>query len=322
MKNRTMYATLSVVIAFALPVKLLLGKEDSDIALLLKAKMEQARGPARELKVDIRITDDKLEAADPQDVLATLAPYEKDSEWSVRHMAHIIIARVADAHPITQVRREVATRLVRAQLSGTDKGAGRLLMNFTAKDFNDESKALIRQALAEANIAKVGGDPSIWLCAVANMQEELPRLKQLLIDELAYSTDPKMRHSPKWYFTSGWAARLARARMGVKADIEKCLKLVDTIESVDKKVTILLHDVGYIRQPAAIEYLKKYFLSDLRLSARGGIGEPVAKYLMPILADCLRDFPVESREGRTYTDEEIDLCRKWMSGRTKWNIVR
>jgi len=323
MENRIMHATL-LLIALIFQVNSAIAEEKVDVFKLLKAKMEHARGPARELTIDIRITDEQLKEADPHKVLALLAPYEKDSEWPVRHMTHYCIVRVANIHPTTQVRQEVAKRLVEAEINGTDRGAFRLLMDFASKDFNDQSKALIRQALTQANIGKVGGDPSIWLCGVANMQDQLPHLKKLLIKEVAYRSDPKMRHLPKWYYTSGWAARLARARMGVKEDIDKCLELVDTVENVDRKVTILLHHVGYIRQSAAIEYLKRYFLSDLRLSATnpGGLGEPVSNYLMPILADCLSNFPVKKRKARSYTKEEIELCRKWMSEQKKWVIIR
>jgi hypothetical protein len=158
MKNWIMYITLSLVIIFALPVKVALGKENSDVAVLLRAKMEQARGPARELKIEIKITDEQLKETDPHKLLALLAPYEEDPEWSVRHSAHFYIVRVANIHPITQIRQEVGRRLVEAEINGTDRGAIKFLMDFTAKDFNNQSKALIRQALAEANIDKVGGD--------------------------------------------------------------------------------------------------------------------------------------------------------------------
>ena len=326
MKNWIMYMRLRLVIVFALPVAVLLGEEKSDIAALLKAQLEQARGSAREPTVDIRITDGMLRAADPQQVLAILAPYEQDSEWPVRHMAHLIIVRVANIHPITQIRQEVARRLVEAEFNGTDRGTHKLLLNYTAKDFNEQSKALICKALGQqANIGRVGGDPSIWLCGIANLQDQLPRLKELLMDEVAYRTDRKTRHSTKWYYSSAWAARLARARMGIKQDIERCLALIQQEIDGNKNWRLLRH-LGYIRQPEAIESLKGYFLSNLRLPRTnpGMEGEAYSHYLMPILEDNLLNWPVRStpiqRSARVYSEEEIRLCKEWMSEQTEWKI--
>jgi len=327
MENRIVYITLSLVILLGLPVEVLLAEANSDIAALLRAQLEQARGSAPEPTVDIRITDAKLRAADPQHLLGILAPYEKDSEWSVRHMAHLIIVRVANIHPITQIRQEVARRLVEAEFNGTDRGTHKLLLNYTANDFNGQSKALIRKALAQANIGRVGGHASIWLCGVANLQDQLPRLNELLMDEVAYRTDRKTRHSTKWYYSSAWAARLARARMGIKQDIERCIALIE--EEIDgNKQWRLLDRLGYIRQPEAIESLKGYFLSNLRLPPTnpGMEGEAYSHYLMPILEDSLLNWPVRStpiqRSARVYSEEEIQLCKEWISEQTRWQIRR
>ncbi len=319
MTSRIMYITLSLIV-FALPVPLGLSKEQADIGTLLRAKMEQLRGPDRDLTVDIRITDEKLQAADPSQVLAILAPYENDSEWSVRHTTHIIIARVANMHPVTGIRQEVARRLLEAEFNATDRGAVTLLMNFTAKDFNSGAREMVRQALARENINR----HHVQICGVANIQEELPHLRELLIDEMAHSKDPKTRRSRKWYFTLGWSARLARARMGAKEDIDKCIELAETEKNLQERVLRILPDIGYIRQPEAIQYLQKYLESDQRLSPVSPPvpGEPVSSYVMSILAECLRNYPVKRREARGYTQEEIDLCRKWMAQQTTWDIRR
>jgi hypothetical protein len=157
------------------------------------------------------------------------------------------------------------------------------------------------------------------------MEDQLPTLEKLLIGEMRHQARvQKGAAGFTWYYTAGWAARLARARMGVREDIERCLELVESVQDANERVLRLFHDVGYIRQPQAIEYLKTYFLSDLRLppTNSGELGEPVANYLMPILANALRDFPVASREGRTYSEEERETCRKWMAEQKGWDIIR
>lgn len=324
MRNKVMYTVFLLLISLTLRINTGLAEEKVDVFKLLKARMEQARGPARKLKIDIRITDEQLKEADPHKVLALLAPYEKDSEWPVRHMTHYYIFRVANIHPTTQVRQEVAKRLVEAEINGTDRGACRLLMDFAAKDFNEQSKALIRQALVHANKGVVGGDPSVWLCGVANMKDQLPVLKEFLIDEVAYSNDPNMKHFPKWYYTTCWSARLARARMGVKEDIQKCIELAEAEQDSTERVLRILPQIGYIRQPEAIKYLHKYLESKKRLPPINPIhpGELYASRVMHILAKSLRNYPVKRKKARNYTQEEIDLCRKWMSEQTKWVIIR
>ena len=130
---------------------------------------------------------------------------------------------------------------------------------------------------------------------------------------------------PEWYYTTGWVARLARARMGVKKDIEICIKL---LESEFKKNPNMIHfmfeHLGFIRQPESINCLKNYFGSNISLSGTipGLEGELAASYLIDILSDSLYDFPVKKKIGRTYTPEDIELCRKWMAEQKEWKIIR
>ncbi len=86
----------------------------------------------------------------------------------------------------------------------------------------------------------------------------------------------------------------------------------------------LFRDIGYIRQPEAIEFLKTYVFSDETIGQVSPPvpGEPVASYVIDILADCLENFPIEKRKGRGYKPEEMDLCRKWMSEQKEWKIIR
>jgi hypothetical protein len=54
----------------------------------------------------------------------------------------------------------------------------------------------------------------------------------------------------------------ARARMGVKEDILRCIDLVESHPDEDYRVTWLLHGLSYVRQPEVINYLQKYLNSD------------------------------------------------------------
>jgi hypothetical protein len=169
------------------------------------------------------------------------------------------------------------------------------------------------------------------------MEDQLPVLEKMLIDEMKHQAKVKTGKAGfSWYYTRGWAARLARARMGVESDIDECLRLVEKVEDVDRRVLTLLRQVGYIRQPQAIEHLQKYLESDKRLSpVKASVpGELHAGRALHILAASLRDFPVKLKESRGYKREEIEAARKWMAEQKqkqqgaekpeekRWDIVR
>ncbi len=323
MKNKVIH-TIILIIFLALILNTSSAEAKINTAELLKLKLNQARSSAGEITQDIRITDEMLKNSDPNEVLEVLAPYENDPEWSVRHMNHLFLVSLANLHPYPKIRQEAAGRLVKATFVSSDRRAGMLLLDFTANDFNDQSKDLIRQALTNVNKGYIGGDISVWLCGVANIQDQLPLLEELLVDEDKYQTDPNMKHGPRWYYTTAWAARLARARMGVKEDINRCIELAESEQDSTQRVLRILPKIGYIRQPEAIKYLQQYLESNKRLPPINPIfpGELYASRAMHILAKSLKNYPVKRKEGRNYTQEEIELCRAWMSKQKHWEIIK
>jgi len=297
--------------------------EPNDIATALSNLMSQVRHKEHPRSC---ISDAQLKNTDPKQVLAALAPYEKDEDRRVRRMAYFYEVRLARVHANPEIKQEVVKRLVEGLFTGSSEQATEWLLSFTEQDFNEASKTMIREAMARA----YPGRSTVLICGVANIQEELPRLKELLIDEPNYMANRSPVTSPDahimWSYTVGWAARLARARMGVKEDIEKCIELVKTAEKDSFNIVVvhLLKDIAYIRQPEAIDYLRQYLNSDRRLAPTnpGNIGEPVANYVMNFIAESLDNYPIERREVRNYSEQEIELCRKWMSKQTEWKIIR
>lgn len=314
MKNVHTILMLTVVV---LQANIGLAQKTTSVTEALQTIMRQARNN----EPISGVSDAQLKVADPQQVLSLLAPYEKDPAWTVRRMAHLYEVRLARLQPTPEVRQEVTKRLVEASIAfSVHPQANFWLLSFTKKDFNDESKALIGQALAKE-------DPyfhHILICGVANMTEQLPRLKQLLIDEVAYRNDPNNRYSTKWYYTLGWRARLAKARMGIEEDIKKCIELAEAEQDSTERVLRILPQIGYIRQPEAIKYLQRYLESNKRLPRvkPTAPGMSYSNYVMSILAESLSNYPVKKSESRSYSEEEIDLCRKWMAKQTKWEIIR
>ena len=283
------------------PLQNVLSNSDLDAESLIKASIRNWQDPNRDSSKYFEITDEKFRNANPQKLLALLSDYSSDKSYSVRQLALLYTVRIANIHPTVDIRQEVAQRLVRDLVdpnSNTSSRSYEWLLSFTKDDFNESSKEMLHKALAENR-----PDSSVLkICGVADMQDELPRLKELItISEIAWNNeDPIMRETFPWYRRKSWVARQARARMGVKEDIIKCIDLVESLADV-------------------IEYLKKYLDSDGYLPPPR---ESYASRAMHILAESLSNFPVKQSDTRSYTDEEIALCRKWMSEQKQWHIIR
>jgi hypothetical protein len=315
---------ITLLVFCLLPLQTVLSNSDLDAESLMKKNIGNRQDPNRSSsKKYYEITDEKLKNADPQKLLALLAKYNSNKSYSVRRLALLYTVQIANVHPTEDIRKEVTYRLVSALTAPLDPNANlkpdvyKWLLTFTKDDFNESSKEMLHNALA-----KNMPDPGVMkICGVADMKEELPRLKELItIDEIQYMNDDSiMRKIWPWYNTRGWTARLARARMGVKEDIIKCIELAESEADVNVRVDRILPNIGYVRQPEAIEYLKKYLESDGYIPPPG---QSYASLTVHILSVSLSNFPVKQSSSRNYSQEDIDLCRKWMSEQKEWEIIR
>jgi len=293
------------------------------LIILLAALTFQVDSVLAKEAAEIEVTNEQLKTSDPCQVLSLLSKYENDPCWSVREQAYRYEVRLANLQPKPEIRQEVTARLVKACFDpnlGMHNHALPWLLSFKKEDFSDATKAAILQILT-----KFHGEHEQYMaaliCGVADVREALPHLKELLIDELEYKAKAEKPAGVMWYHLLGWQARLARARMGVQEDINKCIELAEAEEDLDARVIRLLSDIGYIHQPEAIRYLQKYLESDEKVSPEA-LGEPVASYAMDILAESLSNYPIERKRGRGYSQEEIEICRKWMSEQKEWKIIR
>ena len=271
--------------------------------------------------VTIDINDSQLKQADPNKLLKYLKLYASNENYSIRSIAFGYMVEIAKFHKTLKIKQEVIDSLVDDLVDNSEINISsrrkyvEFLSEFTHDSFSKNAVSQILQALTKENPSK----ELVRVCGIAQIKESLPRLEELLIDEMNYNNGPN-----KWYNTLGWNARLARARIGVKVDIDKCIELVKKEKDSDLKYVTLLPHIAYIHQPEAIEYLKGYFLSDLRLDStnKGKLGKPVRDFLMPMLVESISNFPVTNNKNGTYSKEEIDMCRKWMSEQKEWKIIR
>jgi len=314
------------VLTFTLIVLAVLSSIESTVCLAdsetdLESKVANMMDKCRNQQPLGGLSNQQLKTVDPNYLLRVLEPYQNDQTWTVRRLTYWYEFRLAQAQPIRKVRQEVVQRLVKASITSSVKQVNKWLLTFMEQDFTQDVKEMIRQSLQRDKVNRW----HILICGVARIDDQLPILEKMLIDEMEYQAKvEKQRVGKKWYYTTGWSARLARARMGVKEDINKCLQLVETVENLDRRVITLLRDVGYTRQPEAIEFLQRYLESQQRLSPvkPTAPGQPVASYVLDILIDCLKDFPIERKPGRGYKWKQIEQAREWMKEQKKWDIIR
>lgn len=304
-----------IFIAYFLIIRITFAQESrNDIANTLSTMMNNIRNekPVTNSK--------KMLAEDPNIVLELLTTYEKDGSPRVRERAYALIWQIAKPHPNPKVRQEATSRLLNGLKDPEPlvwQQSSKYLSDFNSEDFSENTRVDIRQFLNEKEPRR----EIIRIVGIANMQEEMEMLEKLLIDEPKYETGLQ---SGRWYGTVGWAARLARARMGSKVDISRAIELVEAEPDDIVRVTVLLKDIAYIRQPEAIKLLHKYLESDKRLpSVKPSIpGTGYSQYALDLLAQLIKDFPVKSVGPGGYSQSEIDLARKWMSTQKEFKTLR
>jgi len=264
-------------------------------------------------------------------LLPYLEQYRKDTSDRVRWRAHALLWLVGEKSESTSDRQNIVEMLVEALEDKEPlmwQAVSGWLLSFKADDFSPGSKGLLHKHLT----TKKPPNQIVLICGVADMKSELPRLQKFLIDESKVKPETGQGY---WWGTLSWAARRARARMGVEEYIERCIQLVNSEPDLTRRLTHLIRkDLQYIRQPRVVDVLRKYLDSDQKLPPllpRGMEGKkpeiedrysiPYAQYAAAALAEILVGFPVKKHAGG-YSDEEINLCRQWMREQTKWDIIR
>jgi len=189
--------------------------------------------------------------------------------------------------------------------------AAERLRSFEQDDFAPRARALLRPMLAGDP-----KDPNFWhlilVAGIAQIREEIPHLGTLLFDELVEKANLDGRVS---YGRVGWAARLARARMGVEEDVARAIQVVEAESDPVVRVTKLLRDLAYIQHPAAFAAIAKYLESDERLPQvkETAPGTQYAQYAMEVLAESVPDFPVPKKGQGAYSQEDVLQARDWMT---------
>ncbi len=245
--------------------------------------------------------------------------YVSDSSKLVRWQACALLWQLGTRESEgTPERRKVVELLVRT-LDDPEalvwQKAAQWLLSFTEPDFSEPSKQFVRALLRKYQQERL--PELVLVVGVANMHSELTFLNGLLGGEGSSG------RGGGWYGSKSWAARRARARMGVREDIQRCIEMVEAEPDKIVRYGTLFDHLQYLRQSQAVSVLVRYLNRNEPSQYRSPDASLLpARYLAAAaLGQMLRGFPVK-KEASLYHKEDILVCRKWMALQKKWDIIR
>ncbi len=299
-----------------------------DIATLLEERMSAAREQRSYGEHKINVEEYGT------DLLPFLEQYLNDDSGRVRREAYVLLKRVGESSDREQVRQEIVYKLLEGlnDDEGVVRGnTARWLQSFSAGDFSAASKRFLSEKLR--TLSEEQSSPAVGivlLIGVADIKSELPSLA-LILKENENRFD-----SEGWDRSMAWAALKARARMGVKEDIKRCIELVEARPEKDR-VMFLLQDLSYVRQPEVVEYLRNYLNSNKTIPPSGCTpGLIYADRAASALREMLLGFPPAAtvREFRKehpawhpdryshFVSARKEQYRQWMREQKEWNLHR
>ncbi len=247
-------------------------------------------------------------------------PYLSDSDRGVRLAAKSLILRVGLMSSDKDERQRVVEKILDYGTKNPERKDGIFydLLPFQAADFSEAAKEILQTELSTSPEYT-----TILLVGAADIKSSLPALKAM-VDEVNEPLKPFDINS-KASHSRAFVALMARARMGVKEDVKRCIEVVEAHPDEGFRVGVLLDRISYVRQPEVVEYLKKYlFMDKIEPGPETQMRMTYAQRAMIALSKMLQDFPVgEGKDIKFDTVEEVTAyVRKWMSKQKKWNIIR
>jgi hypothetical protein len=250
------------------------------------------------------------------EILPPALPHLSDPSAIVRILAvHLVGAAAADLED-QKARRDAIEQLV---LSLDDSEAGRsaseraceYLNDTTSADFTDKARdALVRLVTRERPLERTLFAKLVLVAGIADIPSLLPRLKAIL------DAEKEPQGSRNWWRSAGWAAMRARARMGVEADIARCIEIVEAEPEVKRRLPMYFGHLSYVRRREVVDYFRKYLDSNETIYRRSGAYAGFAAYQ---LSRMLQGFPVKKLGPGNYSAQNILDCRQWQ---VAYDLVR
>jgi hypothetical protein len=257
-----------------------------------------------------------------------LEKYLQDSDPAVRLGAQSYIMHTGLKSSDQKERQKVVEIILQCRKDDRYDPVSSDLLSFNTSDFSEKAKEILHNQLGKNPKNKT----LLLVIGVADMRSELDTLKKIADS----ASKPKNREredegtiSRKKFSSYAFAALQARARMGVKEDIQKCIDLVEACPDEEFRVNGLLERLSYVRQPEVVEYIRKYYMMD-KVEPSGG--SDYADLAGEALSLMLRDFPKYKQEGKPTSrtvQQQIEAKqvlleknRGWIKQQTHWDIIR
>ena len=247
---------------------------------------------------------------EPDIVLRMLREFEQHESSKVRFILYDLEVQLAYQDISPELQRNIIERLTWMVCFEHEDGIPGIIRNFadvvgTSDDFTEQAKAWIRERLT----TKQPRSQVILLSGIADLQDQIPRLKALRADDEDYAAIADDDDEQAFLIVRGWQARLALARLGSQEDIQHCIQKIETSPDFVVRVTYLLQQYGYIRQPDTIKRLQYYLEKDDLIDGR----TPCGVYARDILVDIVEGFPINA---------DLATARAWMQAQTEFKIKR
>lgn len=329
MKRRSVFALICVLlIGFVIAAwRTIVWKERSEMTARINASLETLR--TREPPTgDFWIL---LNRHGPE-MLPALLALTNDRSADVRQEAWALITTIAEKSKDQGLRESLVERLLETARKDEGNQEGlrshimEWLLEFRPRDFTVNSRKALRGMLGE----EAPPDGEILVCGVADMKDEIPRLRGYVRGAVFGAGVPKMDESEGgWWQTADWQAIRAMARMGAKEEIAKVIQLVSMEPKPDIRY-LLTANLSYVTVPEVVAYLDSVLQSDEEVPGRGpedipgGMSVKVCmnQAAAAALAEMLQRFPIKPLGGGIgYNKQQIELCRRWMREQKEWRII-
>lgn len=243
--------------------------------------------------------EDAVSKAPPGQVLAALRQHLLAPKERVRLEAASLIARIGMKASERPIKRQATRMLLDVVLEDPDSGlassARGSLMLFERADFTDDMRQVLHSYLLSRKDTPGAVYSEMALAGTMHIPAATGLLRQFA------AANPRA-DSP---------ANLALARMGDQQATQRIIAKVEGEPNLTRRVTRLLSEYSYVRQPQTVEQLVRYLFSDERLPLYGvpNTGERVATRAVTELRGIIVGFP-----DRLYptAEEEIAEARKWV----------
>jgi len=279
---------------------------------------------------------------DANSVVTQAIQLTKDPNELTKKFGYALLGSVGYKHDAPHIRKPIVQTFVGGlKDKGMSRSCAKSLMKYRKRDFSKEAKAGLKQHFEE--VMSTGSHSHhvknvILLIGVADMQTEMDRL-QAIIDQIYGPL--RFKAKSKQWIGGALAALKARARMGDKDAIQRYISLVDSESDEEYKVTALVKNIGYIRQPEVVEYIKHFLYSDVVPPRRSldTVVTPYSHRAAAYLEKMIVGFPTVQKARKAYhnkqsTDLEFskkrvkftnyypEYCRQWLEAQTSIEIIR